>query len=115
VHATDVTNASRTMMMSLYTLDWDEELLSTFQIPRKMLPEIRPSSGLFGRVSASAVPEVDLEGVRIGGVLGDQQAALFGQTCFGVGEAKCTYGTGCFVLMNTGNTVVQSGEGGTMP
>jgi glycerol kinase len=105
LHVTDVTNASRTMLMNIETLDWDDELLAAFDVPRAILPEIRPSSGVFGNAT-----EV-LPGVRIGAALGDQQAALFGQTCFSAGEAKCTYGTGSFLLMNTGQEIVRSKHG----
>ena len=102
-HMTDVTNASRTLLMNLRTLQWDEELLDLFEIPRAMLPAIRPSSESYG--VASAEP---LSSVSITGILGDQQAALVGQTCFECGDAKNTYGTGCFLLLNTGNTPVHS-------
>ncbi|MDH5371358.1 MAG: glycerol kinase GlpK [Acidimicrobiia bacterium] len=105
MHATDVTNASRTMLMDLDTLEWDDELLGAMRVPRSMLPEIRPSSGLF----AEAVGP--LEGVPVAGILGDQQAALFGQTCFEPGDAKNTYGTGCFMLLNTGTDRVPSDSG----
>ncbi|MGP3925333.1 glycerol kinase GlpK [Streptomyces sp. 8N616] len=105
LHITDVTNASRTMLMNIRTLTWDEELLDFFGIPRAMLPEIRPSSENYG--AARAV----LPGVRITAALGDQQAALFGQTCFAPGEAKCTYGTGSFLLLNTGTSLVRSRHG----
>jgi glycerol kinase len=109
-HVTDVTNASRTMLMNLRTLDWDDDLLDILSIPRQMLPAIRPSSdpslygttrpdGPFGRV------------VPVCGALGDQQAALFGQTCYDVGEAKNTYGTGCFMLLNTGAEPIPSESG----
>ena len=103
LHVTDVTNASRTQLMNLWSLDWDPDLLTAFDIPRAMLPEIRSSSERYGE----AVPEA-IRGVPIAGILGDQQAALVGQTCFRPGEAKNTYGTGCFMLMNTGETAVQS-------
>ena len=103
IHVTDVTNASRTQLMNLQTLDWDADLLTAFDIPRAMLPAIRSSSELYG----TAVPE-PIRGVAIAGILGDQQAALVGQTCFRPGEAKNTYGTGCFMLMNTGETAVPS-------
>ena len=106
VHLTDVTNASRTQLMDLETLDWDDEMLSIFRVPRSMLPVIRPSSGEFGMIAAGA-----LKGVPIGGVLGDQQAALVGQTCFQPGQVKNTYGTGCFLLMNTGDKKVVSKHG----
>ncbi|MEU8658926.1 glycerol kinase GlpK [Actinoplanes philippinensis] len=105
LHITDVTNASRTMLMNLSTLDWDDELLRLFGIPRAMLPKIRSSSEVYG--TAGAV----LPGVPIAAAIGDQQAALFGQTCFEPGEAKCTYGTGGFLLMNTGVTPVRSRHG----
>ncbi|MEV6306762.1 glycerol kinase GlpK [Actinoplanes sp. NPDC051861] len=103
-HVTDVTNASRTMLMNLSTLDWDDELLSLFGIPRAILPEIRSSSEIYGFSSV-------LPGVPIAAAMGDQQAALFGQTCFAPGEAKCTYGTGGFLLMNTGVVPVRSRHG----
>jgi len=103
LHVTDVTNASRTQLMNLQSLDWDPDLLAAFDIPRAMLPAIRSSSERYGE----AVPEA-IRGVPIAGILGDQQAALVGQTCFRPGEAKNTYGTGCFMLMNTGETPVQS-------
>jgi glycerol kinase len=105
LHITDVTNASRTMLMSLESLDWDPALLELFGIPRVMLPEIRSSAEVYG--TAEAV----LPGVPIAAAIGDQQAALFGQTCFEPGEAKCTYGTGGFLLMNTGTTPVRSSHG----
>ncbi|OXM53062.1 glycerol kinase GlpK [Amycolatopsis alba] len=105
VHVTDVTNASRTMLMNLRTLSWDDELLEFFDVPRAMLPEIRPSTEVYGTTSR-VVP-----GIRIAAALGDQQAALFGQTCFAPGEAKCTYGTGSFLLLNTGPTPVLSTHG----
>ncbi|NSW51961.1 MAG: glycerol kinase GlpK [Anaerolineae bacterium] len=105
-HLTDVTNASRTMLMNLQTLDWDDEILDIFGIPRQMLPQIQSSSGIFGTVTDDV-----LEGVPVAGVLGDQQAALFGQTCFSKGEAKNTYGTGCFMLLNTGEKIVPSKSG----
>jgi len=105
VHVTDVTNASRTMMMSLETLDWDDEILGILGVPRAMLPEIKASSEVYGGAKG------DLDGISVAGDLGDQQAALFGQTCFSVGEAKNTYGTGNFLLLNTGNEIVQSKSG----
>jgi glycerol kinase len=104
-HVTDVTNASRTLLMNLSTLDWDEDLLGLLGIPRTMLPEIRSSSDVYGQAKGV------LGGIPVAGDLGDQQAALFGQTCFSVGEAKNTYGTGCFMLLNTGETPVQSKSG----
>jgi glycerol kinase len=103
VHVTDVTNASRTMLMDLETLEWHEPSLELMGIPRSMLPEIRSSSEVYGEASGTAA-----RGRPIAGILGDQQAALFGQTCFARGEAKNTYGTGSFLLMNTGEEVVHS-------
>jgi glycerol kinase len=105
-HLTDVTNASRTQLMNLKTLQWDEELLRAFSIPLQILPEIRSSSEVYGQVAHGP-----LGGVAIAGILGDQQAALVGQTCFRSGEAKNTYGTGCFLLMNTGETPTESKHG----
>ena len=105
VHITDVTNASRTMLMDLATLAWDDEILGIMGIPRSMLPEIRSSSQVYG--DATGV----LAGIPVAGDLGDQQAALFGQTCFSPGEAKNTYGTGNFLLLNTGTSAVQSNNG----
>ena len=105
LHITDVTNASRTQMMNLETLDWDGELLSLFDVPRACLPKIRPSSQVYGE-AATALP-----GVPIGGILGDQHAALFGQACLKPGEVKNTYGTGCFMLMNTGERMFPSNCG----
>jgi glycerol kinase len=102
LHATDVTNASRTQLMDLTTLDWDEGMLQAFDIPRACLPRIRSSSEVYG------VAQGVLAGVPVAGILGDQQAALVGQTCFAAGEAKNTYGTGCFLLMNTGDKPVPS-------
>jgi glycerol kinase len=106
LHVTDVTNASRTQLMNLATLDWDAEILAAFAIPRNILPRIASSSELFGESTADGIP-----GVKIAGILGDQQAALFGQTCFRPGDAKNTYGTGCFMLMNTGERAVTSNFG----
>lgn len=105
-HLTDVTNASRTLLMDLKTLDWDDEILKLMGIPRAMLPKIRSSSEVYGNVKAGP-----LQGIPVAGDLGDQQAALFGQTCFSAGEAKNTYGTGCFMLMNTGEKPVRSKAG----
>jgi glycerol kinase len=105
-HVTDVTNASRTQLLNLKTLDWDEELLRAFDIPREILPRVRSSSEIYGE----AVPPA-IAGVPVAGILGDQQAALVGQTCFRPGEAKNTYGTGCFLLMNTGERIVASNFG----
>jgi glycerol kinase len=105
VHVTDVSNASRTMLMGLESLAWEPELLDAFGIPAAMLPEIRSSSEVYG------LGVGDLAGVPISGDLGDQQAALFGQTCFDAGQLKCTYGTGCFMLMHTGDRPVHSAHG----
>ena len=105
VHVTDVTNASRTMLMNLATLDWDEEILGIMGVPRALLPEIKASSEVYGTAVG------DLAGIPVAGDLGDQQAALFGQACFDPGEAKNTYGTGCFLLLNTGTTPVPSESG----
>jgi glycerol kinase len=105
VHITDVTNASRTMMMNLETLDWDDEILGILGVPRAMLPEIKASSETYGEAKNG------LAGIPVAGDLGDQQAALFGQTCFSIGEAKNTYGTGNFLLLNTGNEPVPSKSG----
>jgi glycerol kinase len=103
LHITDLTNASRTQLMNLSTLDWDKDLVREFEIPEAMLPHICSSSQVLGSMRHGS-----LKGVPIAGILGDQQAALFGQTCFKPGEAKNTYGTGCFLLMNTGRQTVQS-------
>ena len=105
VHVTDVSNASRTMLMNLETLDWDPEILKLMGIPRSMLPAIKASSEVYGTAVG------DLAGIPVAGDLGDQQAALFGQTCFSAGEAKNTYGTGCFMLLNTGTKPIQSKSG----
>jgi len=106
VHITDVTNASRTQLMNLENLSWDQEILAAFGIPEVMLPRIRSSSEIYGHAK-----ETSLKDVAIAGILGDQQAALVGQTCFEPGEAKNTYGTGCFLLMNTGTRKVDSKSG----
>ncbi len=105
VHVTDVSNASRTLLFNYTTLDWDPELLGLLGIPRTMLPNVRASSDVYGKAVG------DLAGVPVAGDLGDQQAALFGQTCFSAGEAKNTYGTGCFMLLNTGTKAVPSKNG----
>ena len=105
VHVTDVTNASRTLMMNLNTLDWDDEILKLLNIPKAMLPKIGSSSEVYGQAKGL------LQGVPVAGDLGDQQAALFGQTCFNPGEAKNTYGTGCFMLLNMGELPVPSTSG----
>src|SRR5436305_14504215 len=106
LHITDVSNASRTMLMDLETLQWDDELLSAIGVPRSMPPEIRPSSSPYAEVKSGV-----FTGIQVAGDLGDQQAATFGQTCFSVGEAKNTYGTGNFLLLNTGTEAVESKNG----
>ncbi len=107
LHVTDVSNASRTMLFNIRTLDWDDDIITELRIPRVMLPEVRPSSQVYGQADA------ELLGARvpIAGAAGDQQAALFGQTCFAPGQAKNTYGTGGFLLLNTGDQAVVSGQG----
>jgi len=107
VHATDVTNASRTMFMDLETLSWDDDILAAFGVPKSMLPEIKPSSGVFGTAHGSSL----LREVPIAGDLGDQQAATFGQAAFDPGESKNTYGTGNFLIFNTGTEIVHSKNG----
>ena len=104
VHVTDYSNASRTMLFNITTLDWDDEILEELQIPRSMLPQVKPSSEVYGNADPSFLGGP----IPIAGAAGDQQAALFGQTCFQPGEAKNTYGTGCFLLMNTGEQPVFS-------
>jgi glycerol kinase len=106
LHITDVSNASRTMLMDLESLSWDEDIASTIGVPTSMLPEIRASSDVYGEIATGA-----FQGVPLAGDLGDQQAATFGQTCFSPGEAKNTYGTGNFLLLNTGEEAVQSKSG----
>ncbi len=105
IHVTDPTNASRSLLMNLQTLQWDDEILAEMNIPRSLLPEIRSSAEVYGRATG------ELEGIPIAGDLGDQQAALFGQVCFDPGDAKNTYGTGCFMLLNTGTTPLTSRYG----
>jgi glycerol kinase len=107
VHVTDYTNASRTMLFNIHTLDWDDELLAALNVPRAMLPKVAPSSQVYGHTDAAIFGTE----IPIAGVAGDQQAALFGQACFNPGEAKNTYGTGCFMLMNTGEKAVASNRG----
>jgi glycerol kinase len=106
VHVTDVTNASRTQFLNLKTLQWDPALLKVFEVPASLLPAVKSSSEVYGEATIPA-----LQGVRIAGILGDQQAALAGQACFHPGEVKNTYGTGCFLLMNTGERMVPSACG----
>ncbi|MGJ0204929.1 glycerol kinase GlpK [Leucobacter sp. gxy201] len=107
VHATDVTNASRTLLMDLETLQWRDDLLEAFRIPRSMMPEIRSSSEVYAEAEASSL----LHGTPISGILGDQQAATFGQAAFDAGESKNTYGTGCFLIFQTGTEIVHSVSG----
>jgi len=107
-HITDVSNASRTLLMDLRTLDWDDELLGHLEVPRSVLPAIKSSSEVYGHTRGL---DVLPDGIPIAGIAGDQQAALFGQVCFDAGEAKCTYGTGAFLLMNTGSEPVASERG----
>ncbi len=108
VHATDPTNASRTLLVNLATRDWDDGMLRRFGVPRSILPRIRPSAGMFGRTTQAGSIPAD---VPIAGVAGDQQAALFGQGCVNAGDVKSTYGTGAFLLMHTGNRIVRSRHG----
>lgn len=105
VHATDYTNASRTMLYNIHELKWDDKILEALNIPKEILPEVRSSSEVYGVTDISGVQ------IPIAGMIGDQQSALFGQTCFMPGDAKCTYGTGCFLLMNTGSTPYESRNG----
>ena len=107
-HVTDVSNASRTLLLELRSLAWDDELLALFGVPREVLPEVRSSAEIYGTTRGlSVLPD----GIPIAGIAGDQQAALFGQACFAPGDAKCTYGTGAFILMNTGDAPVASRSG----
>ncbi|MDQ3063572.1 MAG: glycerol kinase GlpK, partial [Acidobacteriota bacterium] len=103
-HLTDVSNASRTMLFNLETLDWDDELLEIFDVPRQILPQVKSSSEIYGEIETPG----ELKGIKIAGIAGDQQAALFGQTCFESGSTKNTYGTGCFMLQNTGTEIKRS-------
>lgn len=107
VHITDYSNASRTLMFNIKELKWDDQLLEYLTVPKSMLPEVRPSSDIYGWTEPSILGGM----VNIAGIAGDQQAALFGQTCFEPGMAKNTYGTGCFMLMNTGTTPIPSKNG----
>ena len=104
VHATDVSNASRTMLFNIHTLDWDDDMLELLEVPRSMLPEVKPSSGIFGHTDA----ELFGAQIPVAGIAGDQQSALFGQMCTEQGMVKNTYGTGCFLLMNTGSEAITS-------
>ena len=107
LHITDVSNAARTMLFNIHALDWDDEILAELRIPRAMLPEVRPSSQVYGRTAAELLGTE----VHLAGAAGDQQAALFGQACYAPGQAKNTYGTGCFLLLNTGDEAVASDRG----
>lgn len=107
VHATDYTNAARTMLFNIHTLEWDKELMEYFNIPENMLPQVKPSSCIYGETDKSVFGS----SIIIAGAAGDQQSALFGQCCFNPGEVKNTYGTGCFLLMNTGNNPIYSDNG----
>ncbi|MDE5865342.1 MAG: glycerol kinase GlpK, partial [Lachnospiraceae bacterium] len=107
VHVTDYTNASRTMLFNIHELCWDEELLELFSIPRSMLPDVKPSGYVYGKTDAGVLGGE----IPIAGAAGDQQAALFGQCCFTPGQVKNTYGTGCFLLMHTGDAAITSGHG----
>ena len=107
VFVTDYTNASRTMLFDIHKRDWDDEILNKLEIPRSMLPQVKPSSCIYGYTDESVIGGE----IPIAGAAGDQQAALFGQCCFDAGEAKNTYGTGCFLLMNTGDKAVASDNG----
>lgn len=109
-HYTDVTNASRTMLMNLHTLEWDEKIAESIGVPMNMLPEIRSSAEVYGEVTGGKLGDL-LGGIPVASALGDQQAALFGQTCFAEGEAKSTYGTGTFMLLNTGEKIINSYSG----
>jgi len=104
LHATDATNASRTMLYNIRTGEWDDDLLKLFRVPGAMLPKVRSSSEVYGKVETS----LGLEGIPISGIAGDQHAALFGQACYAAGQTKCTYGTGCFLLQNTGGKAKHS-------
>ena len=108
-HVTDVTNASRTMLMNIETLKWDEELLALFGVPRVMLPTIRPSTDTSGALRTKS--ELFGSSIPVTAILGDQQAAMVGQACFSPGSTKCTYGTGNFVLVNAGRDLVRSAAG----
>lgn len=110
VHVTDYSNASRTLLYNIHTLEWDKELLDLFQIPMHILPEVKPSSCIYGYTDETALSGVHFR-CPIAGIAGDQQASLFGETCFAKGDIKNTYGTGCFMLMNTGETAIQSQNG----
>ena len=107
-HVTDYSNAARTMLFDIHNLRWDETLCAELNIPMSMLPQAKPSSCVYGTVARGITGLEALAGVPIAGAAGDQQAALFGQACYERGQAKCTYGTGCFLVMNTGDEAVRS-------
>lgn len=111
VHATDYSNASRTLLYNINTLEWDEALMQYFDVPMSMLPEVKPSSHIFGYATALSSIDPSFEKIPIASMIGDQQAALFGQCCFEAGSIKSTYGTGCFILMNTGTQRITSQKG----
>lgn len=111
VHATDYSNASRTMIYNIHTLEWDEELLNILGIPKKILPEVLPSSYIYGNAEGISFINEQFNSIPIASVIGDQQASLFGQCCFNEGDSKSTYGTGCFILMNTKDQIVSSNNG----
>lgn len=111
VHVTDYSNASRTLLYNIHTLEWDDELLELFSVPRSILPEVVDNSGIVGYASALESLDDSHYAIPIAAMVGDQQAALFGQCCFNIGDAKSTYGTGCFILMNTGEKVIDSKKG----
>ncbi|CAM5495165.1 glycerol kinase GlpK [Streptomyces hirsutus] len=109
-HVTDVTNASRTMLMNLHTMQWDKKIAESIGVPTAMLPEIRSSAEVYGEIEGGSLGDL-LGGIPVASALGDQQAALFGQTCFAEGETKSTYGTGTFMVMNTGDKIINSYSG----
>ena len=109
IHVTDYTNASRTMLFNISTLEWDQELLNLFEVPTSMMPEVKSSSEVYGH--ASVLNRLVNKEIPISGIAGDQQASLFGQACFDMGDIKNTYGTGCFMLMNTGSKPIFSNYG----
>lgn len=111
VHATDYSNASRTLIYNINTLEWDDQLLKYFDIPKSMLPKVLPSSYIYGYATALSFIDEKFKDIPIASLIGDQQAALFGQCCFESGDCKSTYGTGCFILMNTKNKIIKSNKG----
>lgn len=111
IHVTDYSNASRTMLFNIHTLKWDTDILDKFNIPQNILPQVKPSSYIYGKTAAGVLGSEEGHGIDIAGIAGDQQAALFGQCCYDEGMVKNTYGTGCFILMNTGTKAVDSKNG----